>query len=202
MRIFYGAVVISTQLRGANIAHAKTEVKKSPVPTFPCGKTNSPDDHIRIGDGAEISPKKRPQKASGMYPKHWDLNELEADARKWTGASKKSPMKVLAWYTEEDDRPVRNDNVFVWFKSDGKSPDRILTLYRHSWNKWWNSDCINRKELNKKPTNKEIEDYLNSVKWTWESNPELFKIIDGKIDQNSWELLTGQKAKKSFVFSK
>jgi hypothetical protein len=150
-------------------------------------------------------------KSDGPAPKPsivpaWDLDALRDYACAYACAPAGATAHLLAWYTDEDDRPLRNDHaLFVVERPAGDASPTwtVLVMYRHSWNKWWNiSNSLHGRArpiatFDRRPTAAQIDAFLDRNGWSFTGSGG-FTITAGNVIDELWPIATGSPAPRHF----
>lgn len=188
------AVLLDVRTAEEAEAEALKAGKKPPCP--------DPRDIVR-GDGLGVDPQPAPV-ARGRLPA-WDLEALYETARLLACAPGDAPVRLMAWFVMEDDRPLRNDNALLLVEDAKASPPRysLVTVYRHATNHEWNTigSFHDRREPvrthDHRPTRAEVDAFLDQAEWTFAD--AWGKVIAGNVVDSEWQAATGEAPWRSFA---
>jgi len=161
------------------------------------------------GDGIEKSKPYRSRKGRHAQPP-WKMERMLKEARGWARAPAEARVTLLAWSTVQDNRPLRNDHAFVivdWKHAPKRHIWVMVSLYRHSWNKWWNASYRHHARPNsyggihcqsRAPRAKQAEKFLADNDWMWKDH-DSWKVLAGNVLDRTWHATFGSRPRKLFA---
>ncbi len=162
-------------------------------------------DPMSMSRGDGIGRSSGPSPTPSIVPA-WDLDALRDYACAYACAPAGAHAYLLAWHTDEDSRPLRNDHaLFVVEHPAGGKPRTwtLLVMYRHSWNKWWNipssrhGRALPIATLDRRPTAAQIDAFLDRNGWSFTDSGG-FAITAGNVIDELWPIATGAPATRHF----
>lgn len=174
------------------------------VPTNGPGPGNRPcPDPMAVsrGDGAGVSATPLAPVRPGRLPS-WDLPVLLETARSFACVDANAQARLVAWFIEQDERPLRNDNALIFIEQTSPPRFALVSLYRHATNREWNiaSGPHSRAQpvaiFDRRPTRAEIENFLQQNNWSF--RPSFGRILAGNVVDADWQSATGERPWRSF----
>lgn len=131
-------------------------------------------------------------------PAAWKLDEMAGATFARAQREAIASTQVLAWEVDEDDRPLRVEEVLlvVTFRNNSTL---LANLYRHPHDRapaWRVSDVtdvpyVGQEAYAKRPGRKELDRFLSDTWWTFRAR-DGFKILDKEVCQATWRAIFGE----------
>jgi hypothetical protein len=146
-------------------------------------------------NGPTVSRAPKTVSVSEDPPPDFDWEKLKTYTANWLRVNHRNAsvddVRLLAWHTMEDDRPLRVIHALVWAK---------LKLYGPPDEAWWDvSDVYDgffegERSYTDPPTNADVYDFLSQPDDPWYWTPrDGFSILAGDVREHTWTEVIGEK---------
>jgi hypothetical protein len=128
----------------------------------------------------------------GRMPATWYLDEMVAALKYLQPPPKTQVVRVLAWHVQEDDRPLRVEQVLLWVKAEKSWI--LADLFRHPLGgakaAWYISSITDVAQngshvYDAAPTHAQLDLFLKESWWKFEPSPG-FKLLDSEVCRDAW----------------
>lgn len=135
----------------------------------------------------------------------WNINELVKQAARVYGPLNVKAAHVLAWHSQEDNRPFRWDSVLLWIRyvpDYPSEPDQefwaLYDMYQHPLlqaNMWRASivSHISKGEVHFRhpPRNRDVYEFIGKGGWSFQSKNGTRTLASG-VRSNTWQSVIGE----------
>lgn len=150
---------------------------------------------------------------SERLPSGWDRKAFEDSVRRILlnrrpVAGVTVDVELLAWSTNEDDRPLLYDQALVWARINDGDRDRwaILMMYRHpSEDREWYLSIMTHSKFpveyfDRAPRNAEVHEFIDQSIHPnfFAMNPDGFRTLDHRVRRWAWYRAIGELPTRSY----
>jgi hypothetical protein len=130
-------------------------------------------------------------------PASWHGEAMANAAREQLGkAAAPSAVRVLAWQSEKDDRPLYLDSAILWLKLANGS-EALAHVYRHPREeRAWHLSMVydapfeRLRVFAKRPTRDEVDAFLKRTWWTFHVDSD-FTLLGAEVCKDAWQEALG-----------
>ena len=148
-------------------------------------------------------------RVADRLPDDWDAKEFEAGVERAIEHDGQSvEADVLAWVTEEDDRPLRYDSALAWARVESRGEVRwaLLLVYRHplddpQWHVAWITHTpLPIRGFERPPDNTEIYKFVDEANMGkfFKTGQNGFRTLNSRVRRPTWYRRVGEMPTRFF----